>query len=62
MNYKEEQAYWKEKSEPKLLDPKKYTEHDKKVVANLTVFYSRAKRRKKKASNPDLTKKRHSRK
>lgn len=59
MNYKDEQAYWKEKAEPKLLDPTKYTEHDKKVVANMTVFYSRAKRRKKKASDPSFTKKRH---
>lgn len=62
MNYKEEQQKWREKSEPKLLDPAKYTEHDKKVVANLTVFYSRAMRRKKKASKPEFTKKRNNKK
>ena len=62
MSYKEEQAYWKEKSGPKLLDPAKYTEHDKKVMANLTVFYSRAMRRKKKPSKPAFTKKRNNKK
>lgn len=60
MDYKEEQKMYREMSKPKLLDPAKYTEHDKKVVAEMTVFYSRKARRKRKPSDPTHTKKKAS--
>jgi hypothetical protein len=59
MDYKEKQRLARESTKPKLVDPKDYTEHDKKVAAQLTAFYSRKQRRAKPKAKPSATKKRH---
>lgn len=62
IDYKELQKQSKESAKPKLVDPKDYTEHDKRVMDNMTLFYSRKSRRKKLPPKPDFTKKRIKRK
>ena len=61
MDYKIEQKRYREMSKPKDVKPEDYTEFDKKVMSEMTAFYSR-KQRRKKVANPKYTKKRHKRK
>lgn len=56
MDYKEKQRLARESTKPKLVDPANYTEHDKHVAAQFTVFNSRKARRHKEPSDPHKTK------